>query len=147
IGVIIFPVTSGDTAFRSARMIIADYLNIPQKKFSSRLMICIPLFAISVILLQLDFQILWRYFSWANQALAMIALWSGAVYLALQRKTHLVATLPAAFITTVVLTDIFNAKIGFGLTLSTALAIAAIGTLAIAALLYWKVNRMLKESA
>lgn len=147
IGVIIFPVTSGDTAFRSARMIIADYLNIPQKKFSSRLMICIPLFAISVILLQLDFQILWRYFSWANQALAMIALWIGAVYLALQRKNHLIATLPATFITTVVLTYIFNAKIGFGLTLTTALVIAAIGTLAIAALLYWKVNRMLKESA
>lgn len=146
LGVIILPVTSGDTAFRSARMIVADYLNIPQRKISARIMICIPLFGISLILLQLDFAILWRYFSWANQSLAMIALWIGAVYLALQRKNHLIAAVPATFITTAVLTYIFNADIGFGLSLKTALIIAALGTAGIIILFYWKVNRLLKQS-
>lgn len=86
LGVIVLPITSGDTAFRSARMIIAEYLNLAQKKMSSRLWIAVPLFAISVVLTQIDFNILWRYFSWANQATAVIALFVGAMYLYIAKK-------------------------------------------------------------
>jgi carbon starvation protein CstA len=68
LGVVILPITSGDTAFRSARMIIAEYLSIAQRKFSSRLWIAVPLFAISLSLTQIDFNILWRYLSWASNS-------------------------------------------------------------------------------
>lgn len=115
IGVIVLPITSGDTAFRSARMIIADYLKIGQKAIGKRLMIALPMFVIAAALTQVDFNILWRYFSWANQSTAMIALWVGAMYLALSRKNFWPALLPAMFMTAVTSTYILNAPIGFGL--------------------------------
>jgi carbon starvation protein CstA len=85
LGVIVLPITSGDTSFRAARMIIADYLKIDQKALKNRFMIAIPLFVIAFVLTKIDFQLLWRYFSWANQSIAAIALWIGTVYL-YQRK-------------------------------------------------------------
>ncbi|MEW4220310.1 carbon starvation CstA family protein [Rossellomorea marisflavi] len=115
LGVIVLPITSGDTSFRSARMIIADYINVKQLKITNRLWIALPLFVVSIALTQIDFNILWRYFSWANQSTAMIALWVGAMYLGLQRKPHWVATLPAIFMTMVTFTYILNSPIGFGL--------------------------------
>lgn len=66
LGVIVFPITSGDTSFRSARMIIADYINLDQKPFSKRFLVAMTLFVLSFGLTQVDFTILWRYFSWAN---------------------------------------------------------------------------------
>ncbi|MGG4166524.1 carbon starvation CstA family protein [Rossellomorea vietnamensis] len=120
LGVIVLPITSGDTSFRSARMIIADYIKVGQVKISSRLWIAVPLFVISVVLTRMDFNLLWRYFSWANQSTAMIALWVGAMYLALQKKPHWVATIPAIFMTMVTFTYILNAPIGFGLSMGTA---------------------------
>ncbi|PRO67100.1 carbon starvation CstA family protein [Alkalicoccus urumqiensis] len=128
LGVIILPITSGDTAFRSARMIIADYIGMKQVKVKSRLLIASPLFFISVLLTQIDFTLLWRYFSWANQSTAMIALWVGAMYLGLQYKNHWIATLPAIFMTMVTFTYILNAPIGFGLSLPLSYAGAAVGT-------------------
>ena len=77
LGVIACPITSGDTAFRSARLTLADWLNIPQKEAPKRLIIAVPMLAIGLILSQMDFSIIWRYFSWANQTLAMITLWMG----------------------------------------------------------------------
>ncbi|MGM0840430.1 MAG: carbon starvation CstA family protein [Bacillota bacterium] len=130
LGVIILPITSGDTSFRSARMIIADYIKVGQVKISSRLWIAIPLFVISVVLTRIDFNILWRYFSWANQSTAMIALWVGAMYLALQKKPHWVATIPAIFMTMVTFTYILSAPIGFGLSMSTAYMGATVVTIA-----------------
>lgn len=136
LGVIVLPITSGDTSFRSARMIIADYINVKQLKITNRLWIALPLFVVSIALTQIDFNILWRYFSWANQSTAMIALWVGAMYLGLQRKPHWVATLPAIFMTMVTFTYILNAPIGFGLSMNlsymgaglvTAAAIVAFG--------------------
>ncbi|MGX1266012.1 carbon starvation protein CstA [Rossellomorea marisflavi] len=118
LGVIVLPITSGDTSFRSARMIIADYINVKQLKITNRLWIALPLFVVSIALTQIDFNILWRYFSWANQSTAMIALWVGAMYLGLQRKPHWVATLPAIFMTMVTFTYILNAPIGFGLSMN-----------------------------
>lgn len=128
LGVIVLPITSGDTAFRSARMIIADYIGAAQKKISNRLWIAIPMFVISIVLTQVDFNILWRYFSWANQSTAMIALWVGAMYLALQRKNFWIAAVPAAFITMATFTYILNAQIGFGLSLNTSYIGAAVIT-------------------
>src|SRR5690606_21815053 len=115
LGVIVLPITSGDTAFRSARMIIAEYLNMAQKKISSRLWIAIPLFAISVVLTQIDFNILWRYFSWANQATAVIALFVGAMYLYIAKKNYWISLIPGTFMLTMVITYILNAQIGFRL--------------------------------
>lgn len=115
LGVVALPITSGDTAFRSARMIVADYLKIAQKKVSSRLWIALPMFAISVALTQIDFNILWRYFSWANQATAVIALFVGAMYLYIARKNYYIALVPGSFMLVMVITYILNAQIGFGL--------------------------------
>src|SRR5690625_5821129 len=86
LGAIVLPITSGDTAFRAARSIIAYYLKIDQKKMKKRLMIAIPLFAVSALLTQIDFNLLWRYFSWANQATAAIALWIATMYLFIKGK-------------------------------------------------------------
>jgi carbon starvation protein CstA len=129
IGVIILPITSGDTSFRSARMILGDYFNISQKKLSSRLWIAIPMFVISFLLTKIDFTLLWRYFSWANQSTAMLALWVGAMYLKRSKKNHWIATLPAIFMTMVTVTYICNAPIGLGLSNGIAYTIAAITTI------------------
>lgn len=136
LGVIVLPITSGDTAFRSARMIIADYLNISQKKMASRLWIAVPMFVISFALTKIDFTILWRYFSWANQSTAMIALYVGAMYLFLAKKNYWIALIPAAFITMATFTYILNATIGFNLPLNIAYIGAAVISVAIVALFF-----------
>lgn len=120
LGVIVLPITSGDTSFRAARMIIADYLNIDQKALKNRFMVAIPLFIVSYILTNMDFQLLWRYFSWANQVTAAIALWIGAVYL-YQKQTHyMIALAPAFFITSVIFSYLFyDPTIGFGMAVTT----------------------------
>ncbi len=119
IGVIILPITSGDTAFRAARMIIADYFKFAQAKILSRLWIAIPLFVISFLLTKMDFNILWRYFSWANGVTATIALWVGAMYLFLAKKNHWIATVPATFITSMCFVYIlFEPNMGFGIPLN-----------------------------
>lgn len=120
LGVIVLPITSGDTSFRAARMIIADYLKIDQKTLRNRFMIAIPLFVLAFILTKVDFQLLWRYFSWANQMISAIALWIGTVYL-YQRKTHyIIALVPAFFITSVLGAYLFyDPTIGFGMDIVT----------------------------
>lgn len=115
LGVVVLPITSGDTAFRSARMIIAEYFNFAQKKLTNRLWIALPLFAISVVLTQMDFNILWRYFSWANQSTAVIALFVGAMYLYIAKKNYIVPLIPGAFMLVMCITYILNAQIGFRL--------------------------------
>lgn len=115
LGVIILPITSGDTAFRAARLIIAEYIKLPQGPVSKRLMIAVPLFAIGIVVAQGDFNVIWRYFGWANQTVAMIALWAASVYLVRAGKFHWVCTVPATFMTAVTITYIAVEKIGFGL--------------------------------
>lgn len=146
IGVIILPITSGDTAFRSARMIIADYIGLAQRKIGIRLAVSVPMFMISVMLTQMDFGLLWRYFSWANQSLAMIALWVGAMYLGLQRKNFWIAAVPAVFITATTFTYILNAEIGFRLPMPWAYAGAAAITAAIVVLFARALQLKLKQS-
>ncbi|HEX6922632.1 MAG TPA: carbon starvation CstA family protein [Bacillales bacterium] len=145
LGIIVLPITSGDTSFRSARMIISDYFKIPQKKIASRLWIAVPLFVISFALTKIDFSLLWRYFSWANQSMAMIALWIGAMYLILARKNHWIASIPAAFMTMTTFTYLAYADIGFGLPLSWSYVVAAIGTIIVIALFIWKAKKTLKQ--
>ncbi|PLR66484.1 carbon starvation CstA family protein [Bacillus sp. UMB0893] len=136
LGVIILPITSGDTAFRSARMIIADYFNISQKKMSSRLWIALPLFVISFALTKIDFTILWRYFSWANQSTAVIALWVGAMYLFIAKKNYWIAMIPGIFMTMVTVTYILNAPIGFGLSMNISYIGATIATSAVTVIFF-----------
>lgn len=134
IGVVACPITSGDTAFRSARLTIADSLNFKQGPMKNRLMITLPLFVIGFVLTKIDFNILWRYFAWSNQTLAMIVLWAGAMYLAIKKQVHWIATIPATFMTAVSITYILVAPEGFKLSSSIAypvgLAVAA-GALAV----------------
>ena len=127
IGVIILPISSGDTAFRSARLIIADFLKLSQKDAVKRLMIAVPLFGIGYTITQLPFAVIWRYFGFSNQTLATIVLWAAAVYLARRAKCHWICTVPATFMTAVCATYLANAKIGFGLPLETAYIIG-VGT-------------------
>ncbi|SFL71829.1 Carbon starvation protein CstA [Gracilibacillus orientalis] len=117
LGVIVLPITSGDTAFRAARSVVADYMKLSQKKVVNRLVIAMPLFALSIILTQIDFNILWRYFSWANQSTAALALWIATMYLLLKGKNYWISLVPALFITDMVFVYILNAPIGFNLSL------------------------------
>lgn len=101
LGVVVLPITSGDTAMRSCRLILADALNLPQRYVSKRLLLALPLFAAVVIISRLDFSIIWRYFGWANQVLSCFTLWSIAACLRLRGRFHWLASLPAAFMTAV----------------------------------------------
>ena len=146
LGVIVLPITSGDTAFRAARSIIADYLNINQAKLTKRLSIAIPLFVISFLLTKIDFNILWRYFSFANQGTSALALWIATMYLLVKGKNYYVSLIPALFITDMIAVYILNdAKLGFGLAYSTAHIGALIFTLIITILFFMKAKKNKKE--
>ncbi len=114
LGVVAAPITSGDTAFRSARLAIADALKMKQESIASRFIIALPLFAIGIALCFIDFTIIWRYFAWSNQTLATIVLWTSAVYLVKHNKLHWIATIPATFMTAVITSYIVVAPEGFG---------------------------------
>ncbi len=118
VGVIACPITSGDTAFRSARLILSEIFKLDQKSIKNRLFITIPLLGIGAVLTQLDFNVLWRYFSWSNQTLAMISLWVATAYLIknLENKfASLITAIPATFMVGVSITYILMAKEGLGL--------------------------------
>ena len=118
LGVVACPITSGDTAFRSARLTIADWLGLDQKSTSKRLALAVPILGIGAALTQMDFSIIWRYFSWTNQTLAMIVLWTGSVYLyrTFRGKIYyIIGMIPATFMSAVTVTYILQAKEGFGL--------------------------------
>lgn len=132
IGVAIAPITSGDTAFRSARLILADFFNVDQKPKKNRLLIAIPIFTITMGLLAFNiqnedgFNIIWRYFGWANLALACFTLWAAVEYLLVKKKGAyvLVALIPAMAMTSVCISYIFTAKIGFNMPIQWAWHIA-----------------------
>jgi len=102
IGVIACPISSGDTAFRSARLTVADALKMDQKSIKNRLLLTVPILGFGAVVGGfIDYSIVWRYFSWSNQTLAMIALWAAAVYLWQQKKPYLMAAIPATFMSAV----------------------------------------------
>lgn len=112
LGVVAAPITSGDTAFRSARLAIADAINMKQDSIINRFMIAIPIFAVGVALCFIDFTIIWRYFAWSNQTLATIVLWASAVYLVENKRFHWICSLPATFMTAVITSYIVVAPEG-----------------------------------
>lgn len=123
IGVVAAPITSGDTAFRSARLILADFFHVNQSKKLKRLEIALPIFIFTILLLWFNvsnengFNIIWRYFGWANQTLACFTLWMASIYLVEKNKKHyfFLTLLPASFMTSICVTYICVDKIGFGL--------------------------------
>ncbi len=115
LGVVAAPITSGDTAFRSARLIVADFLHIKQGPFKNRLLISIPLFAMGFLLTRIDFSIIWRYFAWANQTLATLVLWTITIYLLRSGKNFRITLIPAIFMTAVITTYLLLAPEGLAL--------------------------------
>ena len=120
IGVIAAPITSGDTALRSARLIVADFMHLNQRPIRNRLMIAIPLFVCVFGMVFVDFNVVWRYFAWTNQTLAVFTLWAGTVFLYKNSRTsnkypyaYLIALIPALFMTMVSVSYIFIAPEGF----------------------------------
>ncbi|MBQ8098473.1 MAG: carbon starvation protein A [Bacteroidaceae bacterium] len=132
LGVVAAPITSGDTAFRSARLIIADFVHLEQRSIRKRLYICIPLFAASIALLlwQIEnpngFNVIWKYFGWANQTLAVFTLWTLTVYLVQQRKPYIITLLPALLMTTVSATFLLVSKQALGLNLTLGYSLGAV---------------------
>ena len=123
VGVVVCPITSGDTAFRSARLILAEITHLDQQKIRNRLIITLPLLAVGAALTQLNFDVHSRYFSWSNQTLAMIALWVATAYLIKEGKYRygsLITALPGTFMSAVSLTYILMAQEGFRLSASIA---------------------------
>ncbi len=140
LGVIAAPITSGDTAFRSARLIVADFMNMEQKSIRRRLYICIPMFlaAIGLLLYSLQdaagFDRIWRYFAWANQTLSVFTLWAITVYLAVAGKNYWITLIPALFMTCVCSTYLCIAPEGFGLSQTVSYGV---GLLCVAAAVVW----------
>lgn len=130
LGVVAAPITSGDTAFRSARLIVADFLNLKQGPVKNRLMVSIPLFAVGLLLTQVNFDIIWRYFAWSNQTLATVVLWTITVYLATLKKNYWITLLPALFMTMVVTTYLMLAPEGLSLSKEVSYSVGALITFA-----------------
>mgnify|MGYP006284854681 FL=1 len=114
LGVIACPITTGDTAFRSARLTIADIFKYGQSKLNKRLMVSIPLFLVGFIMSRLEFATIWKYLGLSNQILAAIVLWTAAMYLAIKGKNHFIISVPATFLTAVCVTYLLVAPIKNG---------------------------------
>jgi len=141
LGVVAAPITSGDTAFRSARLIVADFLNFKQGPIKNRLIISVPLFAVGFGLTLVDFAVIWRYFAWSNQTLAVFVLWAITVYLAQEKKFYWITLLPALFMTTVTISYLFFAPEGFGLSYVISLSLGLIASLGAAVLFFLKLGK------
>lgn len=137
LGVVVLPITTGDTAFRASRLLIADFTQYSQKEPMKRLYIAVPLFVAGFGLSLVNFDVLWRYMGWANQSLAAIVLWTASAYCIKRGKNHWVSTVPAVFMTIVTNTYLCNAAIGFNLpmNIATPLGVAS-GVAALACFLY-----------
>ena len=116
VGVVGCAVTSGDTAFRSARLIVADMLGLEQKSLGKRIMVSLPLFIMAlVIIFLLPFQTIWSYFAWCNQTLAVFTLWAITLYLARRKKPVVIGAIPAMIMTYVCSSYIFISPMMFGM--------------------------------
>ncbi|MBQ0077068.1 MAG: carbon starvation protein A [Bacteroidales bacterium] len=152
LGVVAAPITSGDTAFRSARLIISDFLHLNQSGYKKRLLIAVPLFVAASLLLWFSiadengFNIIWRYFGFANQALACFVLWTTVEFFLQKgkRKGVIMTLIPAAFMTAVCVTYICIDKIGFRMPV-TAVPWLALGSLALDGLIFWLLVRRAKR--
>ncbi len=147
LGVVVAPITSGDTAFRSARLIIADMLHYDQKPVFKRLVVSIPLFAIGIGIAFVNFDIIWRYFAWSNQALSVITLWMITAWLMRRgSKVSLLALVPAIFMTYVCSSFVFVSTqfVGLGATAEAYIYGAAMMAI-ISGLLMAKIRKDVKQ--
>ena len=145
VGVVACPITSGDTAFRSARLIISEITGLDQKYIRNRLVITIPLLGAGAVLTNLDFNVLWRYFSWSNQTLAMVSLWVATAYLMKNAKDirmSLVTALPATFMTAVSSTYILMADEGLRIAKGIAYPIGATLAAVLFLFYYFKLHNL-----
>ncbi len=151
IGVIAAPITTGDTAFRSARLTISDMLHFKQGKMANRLWISVPMFILAYVLTQIEFSTIWKYLGLFNQLLSVIVLWMGSVYLLQNKKFHWLFSIPAAFMTAVTVTYLLvapNSDGGLSLPLNIGytIGITASIVLLLIFLVYPKwMNRSIKE--
>lgn len=154
LGVVAAPITSGDTALRSVRLIIADALKLDQAPIKNRLYVSIPIFVATGLLLWYNiadengFNIIWRYFGWANQTLAAFVLWTVTAFLSRHRKgvSYLMTLIPAAFMTSVTVTFILTAKIGFRLPTDWTAAIGITTAVLSLALFYYARLRRIRRN-
>ncbi len=142
LGVVVLPISTGDTAFRSARMLLADRFKMSQEKIFSRIKLALPLFVVGIALTFIDFNAIWRYFGWANQTMACVCLWACSVYLHRRNRFHWVTTLPAFFMTVVVVAFICNAPIGLNLSMTPSTIIGLIAACAITVLFFKRGHTM-----
>lgn len=144
LGIVAAPITSGDTALRSARLILADFFRIEQKSIKKRLIISIPIFVVTISMLVFSFsnaegfKIIWRYFAWCNQTLAVFTLWAITVYLVRNRKNYFVTLIPALFMTCVCSTYIMIAPEGLSMSQTVSyIAGGAVTLIALIWFIYW----------
>ena len=147
LGVVAAPITSGDTAFRSCRLIIADFLHMEQRTKTKRLAVSIPIFAVAIALLVWQmadkdgFNVIWGWFGWSNQTLSVFTLWTLTVYLARERKPYIITLIPALFMTVVCSTFLFVSKQAFGLPVYVAYGLgSAVLTVAVIWFAIWKLK-------
>jgi carbon starvation protein CstA len=150
IGVVACPITTGDTAYRSARLTIADALNISQKSIKNRILVSLPLFALGFVLtffLSSQFGTLWKFVGISNQILAAITLWTIAMYFAMKKQNHLIVSIPAFILTAICVTYILIAPVkagGMSLSPNIAYLGGIIAAIATSALWYWYFRRKKK---
>ncbi|MGP4060730.1 carbon starvation CstA family protein [Halobacillus sp. H74] len=146
LGVIILPITTGDTALRSSRMMLVDFARqVSKKSLNGKwipIIFALPVAVPTFMLTQMDYSFLWRYVGWSNQVVATVMLWTGAMYLLKNHKFHWICSVPALFMTAVVSSYIFYAPEGFGLSYSTSMVIGAIIWLAV---VLWFIRQLLKN--
>lgn len=153
LGVIACPITSGDTAFRSARLVLADWFKVDQDRWKNRLMLCVPVLGVGAVLGignalgYIDYQVIWRYFSWTNQTLAMIVLWAGSMYMAREKKNYWITAVPATFMSAVSVTYFFAADECVNLGLSVAYPIGIIAAAAFLGIFLYTARKQGKKLA
>ncbi|MBQ1748297.1 MAG: carbon starvation protein A [Bacteroidales bacterium] len=152
LGVVAAPITSGDTAFRSSRLIIADFMGLEQKSILKRLYICIPMFALGYAITFMKYDILWRYFAWANQTLAVFTLWAITVFLYLRsnrflgsKPYYLISLIPAMFMTFICTDFLFTSGQMMGLDRSIGAILAACATAVVTTAVSLHMRRVLKK--
>ena len=145
LGVVACPITSGDTAFRSARLTIADAFKIKQESLLDRFKLAIPLFIVCIALTKIDFNIIWRYFAWSNQTLATIFLWTSTVYLIKNKGNYWIALIPATFMSYVCVSYILQAPEGFRLNAMLSDGVGVVAAIVLFVLFMLNKNKIIKN--
>ncbi|MDR0927966.1 MAG: carbon starvation protein A [Ignavibacteria bacterium] len=142
LGVVVAPITSGDTALRGARLMVADFFHIDQRNLLKRVWIALPLFIVAYFITQIDFDVLWRYFAWLNQTLAVATLWVGTLYLAENKRQYIFTMLPATFMTYIITSYLFVSNQFLGLEYVLGSAMGGVLTLGVVAYFIRKIKKM-----